>query len=55
MGTMIITSLMHDLFDVLYISAIDSYLKDCYSESVLSFTSSLERLYEYFVKVSLLA
>lgn len=45
---------MHTLFDVLYFSAMYSYIKGCYSESVMSFAASLERTYEHFIKVTLL-
>ena len=48
-----VSGLMHNLFDVLYFSAVDSFLKGCYSESVMSFAASLERTYEMFIKVSM--
>lgn len=44
---------MHDLFDVLYTSAIYAYLNSFYSESIMSFTASLERAYEIYVKLFL--
>lgn len=48
-----ISGLMLNLFDVLYSSAVDSYLRGCLSESVMSFAASLERTYEMFIKVTL--
>ncbi|NOQ28334.1 MAG: hypothetical protein GQ564_23475 [Bacteroidales bacterium] len=49
-----VLGLLHDLFDVLYFSAVDSFIKGCFSESVMSFAASLERTYEMFIKVTLL-
>lgn len=40
-------------FDMLYYAALDSYFKGCYSESVMSFSVSLERIYELFIKTVL--
>jgi len=53
-GHRFISGLMHELFDVLYLSALDSFSNGSYSESVMSFTASLERTYEFFIKVTLL-
>lgn len=53
-GHITISSLMTELFDVLYKSAVDSYMKKCLSESVMSFAASLERAYELFTKIVLL-
>lgn len=53
-GHKLVSGLMHNLFDVLYTSAVQSYLQGCFSESVMSFTSALERTYEMFVKVIML-
>lgn len=36
--------------DILYISAIKSFHRRCYSESILSFSSALERSHETFIK-----
>ena len=52
-GHKTVSGLMHNLFDVLYSSAVDSFIKECYSESVMSFAASLERTYEMFIKVIL--
>lgn len=40
-------------FDLLYLAGLDSFVKGCYSESVMSFTVSLERMYEFFIKIIL--
>lgn len=40
-------------FDMLYLAGLDSFAKGCYSESVMSFTVSLERMYELFIKIVL--
>lgn len=53
-GHMTISGLMTELFDTLYKSAVDAYLKKCLSESVMSFAASLERAYELFTKIVLL-
>ena len=53
-GHITISGLMTDLFNVLYNSAVDAYLKECFSESVMSFAASLERAYELFLKVILI-
>ncbi len=53
-GHITITGLMTELFDVLYKSAVDSYMKNCLSESVMSFAAALERSYELFTKIVLL-
>ena len=53
-GHKFISGLMHELFDILYLSAVDSYFNGSFSESVMSFTASLERTYEFFIKVTLL-
>ncbi|WP_299212088.1 hypothetical protein [uncultured Aquimarina sp.] len=50
-GHKTLTVLMGDLFDVLYTSAMYAFIRGCYSESVMSFTASLERTYEFFLKV----
>ena len=52
-GHITISGLMHDQFDVLYTSAIQAFLSSFYSESIMSFTASLERLYEQYVKLFL--
>ncbi len=49
-----VSGLMHNLFDVLYTSAVQSYLQGSFSESVMSFAASLERTYEMFIKVTLI-
>lgn len=53
-GHITIAGLMTELFDVLYKSAVDSFMKKCLSESVMSFAASLERAYELFTKIVLL-
>jgi hypothetical protein len=53
-GHKFVCGLMHDLFDVLYYSAVDAYIKGCFSESIMSFAASLERTYEMFIKVTML-
>ena len=53
-GHTYVVSLWYNLFDVLYTSAVNAYLKECYSESVMSFAASLERVYEFFIKASML-
>lgn len=53
-GHRFISGLMHELFDILYLSALDSFFNGSYSESVMSFTASLERTYEFFIKVTML-
>lgn len=53
-GHKFISGLMHELFDILYLSAVDSYFNGSFSESVMSFTASLERTYEYFIKATLI-
>lgn len=53
-GHITIAGLMTELFDILYKSAVDSYMKKCLSESVMSFAASLERAYELFTKIVLL-
>ena len=53
-GHITIAGLVTELFDVLYKSAVDSYMKKCLSESVMSFAASLERAYELFIKIVLL-
>lgn len=53
-GHKFISGIMHELFDILYLSAVDSYFNGNFSESVMSFTASLERTYEYFIKVTLI-
>lgn len=39
-------------FDMLYLAAVDSFFKGCYSESIMGFTVALERIYELFTKVA---
>lgn len=41
-------------FDLLYLAALDSFVKGCYSESVMSFSASLERIYEFFIRTVLI-
>lgn len=53
-GHKTVIGLMHSLFDVLYTSAVRSFLKGFYSESVMSFAASLERTYEMFIRVTML-
>lgn len=53
-GHKIVSGLYNELWDILYFSAMDSFTKGFYSESVMTFTSSLERVYEVFVKATLL-
>ncbi|WP_051951258.1 hypothetical protein [Flavobacterium sp. ASV13] len=52
-GHKVISRIAHHLFDVLYSSGVNAFLKGCYSESVMSFAASLERAYELFTKVTL--
>jgi len=52
-GHKTVSRLMHNLFDVLFSSGVNAFLKGCYSESVMSFAASLERAYEMFTKVTL--
>lgn len=49
-----VSGLAHNLFDVLYSSAVDAFIKGCFSESVMSFAASLERTYEMFIKVTMI-
>lgn len=49
-----VSGLMQNLFDVLYTSAVQSFLLGSFSESVMSFAASLERTYEMFIKVTML-
>jgi hypothetical protein len=44
-------SLMHDIHEILYVSGIYSFIKGFYSESIMNFASSLERTYEFFIKL----
>ena len=44
----------NNLFEILYNYSVDSYIKGYYTQSVSTFTSSLERTYEFFVKASLI-
>lgn len=53
-GHVVVSGLMHDHFDVLYTSAVHAFMNSFYSESVMSFTSSLERSYEQYIKLFLL-
>lgn len=39
-------------FDMLYLAAVDSFFKGCYSESIMGFSVALERIYELFTKVA---
>lgn len=48
-----ICGLMHDLFDVLFTSGILAYTHGFFSESVMSFTASLERAFELFIRLNL--
>lgn len=52
-GHKTVIRITHNLCDVLYSSAVLAYVKDCLSESVMSFAASLERSYEMFTKVTL--
>lgn len=49
-----IVQINHFHFDVLYQSALLSYMNEFYSESLMSFAASLERTYEFYIKISLL-
>jgi hypothetical protein len=42
-----------NLCDTLYSSAVNAYIKDCLSESVMSFAAALERSFEMFIKITL--
>jgi len=48
-----VVSIGHTHCDVLYTSAVHAFVKECLSESVMSFAASLERSYEMFIKVTL--
>ena len=48
-----VVTIGHTHCDMLYTSAVHAFVKECLSESVLSFTASLERAYEMFIKVTL--
>lgn len=52
-GHSTLINISHHLFDVLFQSGIQSYIKNCLSESVMSFAASLERTYEFYIKISL--
>lgn len=52
-GHTLIEDFSHDLFDILYTSAINALLDSYYSESIMSFTASLERAYELYIKLFL--
>lgn len=54
-GHKTVVRIMHNLCDVLYTSAVYAFVKDCLSESVMSFAAALERAYEMFTKVTLYA
>jgi hypothetical protein len=54
-GHITISDISHDLFEILYQSAIRSFQKDFCSESVLNFTVSLERAYEQYIKLEMLS
>lgn len=49
-GHKTLSSLMHHAPDILYMSAVQAYRKECYSESILSFTATFERTCELFFK-----
>lgn len=53
-GHKLVSGLMHNLFDILYTSAVQAFLQGSFSESVMSFAASLERTYELFIKVTML-
>ncbi|MCZ8090941.1 MAG: hypothetical protein O9282_10180 [Flavobacterium sp.] len=52
-GHKIVMRIGYNLCDILYSSAVLAFVKDCLSESVMSFAASLERAYEMFTKVTL--
>lgn len=52
-GHYTVVRITHNLCDVLYSSAVHAFVKDCLSESVMSFAAALERAYEMFIKVTL--
>jgi hypothetical protein len=54
-GHITISDISHDLFEILYQSAIRAFRKDFCSESVLNFTVSLERAYEQYIKLEMLS
>jgi hypothetical protein len=49
-GHKFLSGLMHHVPDVLYMSAVSAFRKECYSESILSFTAAFERTCELFFK-----
>jgi hypothetical protein len=52
-GHKMVMKLGSHLCDTLYSSAVNAYIKECLSESVMSFAAALERAYEMFTKVTL--
>lgn len=52
-GHKTVVRITHNLCDVLYSSAVYAFVRDCLSESVMSFAAALERAYEMFTKVTL--
>lgn len=54
-GHKTVIRITHNLCDVLYSSAVYAFIKDCLSESVMSFAAASERAYEMFTKVTLYA
>jgi hypothetical protein len=52
-GHKTVVRITHNLCDVIYSSAVLAFVKDCLSESVMSFAASLERAFEMFTKITL--
>lgn len=52
-GHKTVVRITHNLCDILYSSAVLAFVKDCLSESVMSFAASMERAYEMYTKVTL--